>query len=186
MGFPRARGNPRGTMTYTGSNTNAFAPFLLGLPPSKVTFVPATRPDMDVTNWEQGYFFQDDWKVKSNLTVNLGIRYELVSPWVDKHDILLNFDPTFNNNTGRFIVPSERDSCLPGSENSRDSTHGHRRTVWARRWPRAGPDRQEQFRSPRRVRLGHWRQIGHTRRLWNLLPDIGCPGNSGSYFDERI
>jgi hypothetical protein len=107
-GFSTARGDPRGTITYSGSNTNAFAPFLLGLPPSKVTFIETTRPDMDVTNWEQGYFFQDDWKVKSNLTLNLGIRYELVSPWLDKNDILLNFDPTFNNNTGRFLVPSDK------------------------------------------------------------------------------
>jgi len=107
-GFSTARGNPRGTMTYSGRSTDAFANFLLGLPPSKVTYIAKTRPDMDVTNWEQGYFFQDDWKVKSNLTINLGVRYELVSPWLDKHDILLNFDPTFNNNTGRFIVSSDK------------------------------------------------------------------------------
>lgn len=107
-GFSTARGNPRGTMTYTGSSTDAFTNFLLGLPPDRVTFIAKTRPDMDVTNWEQGYFFQDDWKVKPRLTLNLGVRYELVSPWVDKHDILLNFDPTFNNNTGRFIVPSQQ------------------------------------------------------------------------------
>ncbi|HKU23826.1 MAG TPA: TonB-dependent receptor [Candidatus Sulfotelmatobacter sp.] len=107
-GFSTGRGNPRGTMTYTGGSTDAFANFLLGQPPDKVTFIAKTRPDMDVTNWEQGYFFQDDWKVKPKLTLNLGVRYELVSPWVDKHDILLNFDPTFNNNTGRFIVPSQQ------------------------------------------------------------------------------
>jgi len=63
---------------------------------------------MDVHNWEQGYFFQDDWKVTPKLTVNLGLRYELITPFVDKHDIMLNFDPTFNNNTGRFIVASQQ------------------------------------------------------------------------------
>ncbi len=107
-GFSGNRGDPRGTMTYNGSGVNPFSNFLLGLAPSKVTYVPSTRPNMDVTNWEHGYFFQDDWKVKPNVTLNLGVRYELVTPWVDKHDIMLNFDPTFGNNTGRFIVPSDK------------------------------------------------------------------------------
>jgi hypothetical protein len=109
-GFAAARGNPRGTMTYTvrGALTNPFAHFLLGLAPSKVTYIAQPRPPMDVHNWEQGYFFQDDWKVTPRLTVNLGVRYELVSPFVDKNDIMLNFDPTFGNNTGRFIIASDK------------------------------------------------------------------------------
>src|SRR5207249_789831 len=44
----------------------------------------------------------------SRLTLNLGLRYEVVTPFVDKHGIMLNFDPTFNNNTGRFIVASDK------------------------------------------------------------------------------
>jgi hypothetical protein len=109
-GFAAARGNPRGTMTYTskGPVTNPLAHFLLGLAPSRVTYIAQPRPPMDVHNWEQGYFFQDDWKVSPRLTVNLGVRYELVSPFVDKNDIMLNFDPTFNNNTGRFIIASNK------------------------------------------------------------------------------
>ncbi len=107
-GFAASRSNPRGQIAYRGSKTTPFANFLLGEPASKVVFVPTARPIMDVHNWEQGYFFQDDWKVNSRLTLNLGLRYEVVTPFVDKHDIMLNFDPTFNNNTGRFIVASAK------------------------------------------------------------------------------
>ena len=28
---------------------------------------------MDVYNWEQGFFVQDDWKLTSRLTLNLGL-----------------------------------------------------------------------------------------------------------------
>ena len=120
-GFAVGRGNPRGLMQYAnptacqtngvptpcvGGRAGAFADWLLGLPATTVTFIPKTRPPMDVHNWEQGYFFQDDWKATRNLTLNLGLRYELISPFVDKHDIMLNFDPTFNSNTGRVIVAS--------------------------------------------------------------------------------
>ncbi|MGH9514409.1 MAG: carboxypeptidase regulatory-like domain-containing protein, partial [Terriglobales bacterium] len=105
-GFVAGRGNPRGSIVYRGSGIDPFANFLLGEPASRVTFIPSARPIMDTHDWEQGFFFQDDWKFNSRLTLNLGLRYELVTPWVDKHDIMLNFDPTFNNNTGRFIIPS--------------------------------------------------------------------------------
>lgn len=107
-GFVAGRGNPRGSIVYTGSGVTPFSNFLLGEPASRVTFIPSARPIMDAHDWEQGYFFQDDWKFNSRLTLNLGLRYELVTPWVDKHDIMMNFDPTFNNNTGRFIIPSSQ------------------------------------------------------------------------------
>ena len=107
-GFVAGRGNPRGSIVYRGSGVTPFSNLLLGEPATRVTFIPSARPIMDAHDWEEGYFFQDDWKFNSRLTLNLGLRYELVTPWVDKHDIMLNFDPTFNNNTGRFIIPSSR------------------------------------------------------------------------------
>jgi hypothetical protein len=107
-GFAASRGNPRGRLRYRGAGLDPFTNFLLGLPARSVVYNPQSRPIMDMHNWEQGYFFQDDWKVTQRLTVNLGLRYEQISPFVDKNDIMLNFDPSFNNNTGRFIISSDR------------------------------------------------------------------------------
>ena len=121
-GFVTGRGDPRGSMTYSnptacqtngaptaclGAGTDRFADFLLGLAPSKVTFITSARPNMDVHNWEQGYFFQDDWKFSSRLTLNLGLRYEVVTPYVDKNDIMLNFDPV-PDGVGRFVASSNK------------------------------------------------------------------------------
>jgi len=111
-GFALNRGNPRGSMTYSGSGTNPFTNFLLGRPPTSASYVLQPRPAMDVHNWEHGYFFQDTWKVSSKLTLNLGLRYELITPFVDKNDLIANFDPNFidpaTGHLGRFIIPSEK------------------------------------------------------------------------------
>jgi Carboxypeptidase regulatory-like domain/TonB dependent receptor len=45
---------------------------------------------------DDGYagFFQDDWRVKPRLTVNLGIRYEVNTVVKEAHNLIGNFDPT--------------------------------------------------------------------------------------------
>ena len=45
-------------------------------------------------------FVQDDFKVNDRLTLNLGLRYEYVSPLVDVHDQQSNFD----YQTGQIVV----------------------------------------------------------------------------------
>ena len=42
-------------------------------------------------------FFQDDYRMTPKITVNLGVRYELGTVWVDANNRLGNFDPNSPN-----------------------------------------------------------------------------------------
>ncbi len=44
--------------------------------------------------WEPGAFIQDDWHATPNLTLNIGVRYDLYTPFTEVHNALANFDPT--------------------------------------------------------------------------------------------
>ena len=49
-----------------------------------------------IANLRQNMHFlyvQDDLRVNDQLTLNLGLRYEYATPWVEKDNILSNFDP---------------------------------------------------------------------------------------------
>jgi len=60
----------------------------------------STRADQQI--WEGAVFFQDDWKARRNLTINMGLRYDYFGPYTDKHDRLRNFVP------GSGATPAER------------------------------------------------------------------------------
>jgi len=51
-------------------------------------------------------------KLTSKLTLNLGLRYELITPFIDKNDLIANFDPNFVDSAtgqlGRFVIPSNK------------------------------------------------------------------------------
>lgn len=69
---------------------NGMASFLLGYP--AVT----TRTAQLAPNYhryiEHALYIQDDWKIHPRLTLNLGLRYELITPAVSINDHLSNFD----------------------------------------------------------------------------------------------
>lgn len=68
----------------------AFASFLLGAPGGGSH--PTTQVGMSVTNSYMGGYFQDDVRVTSKLTLNLGIRYDYIAPWTERYNSLSNFD----------------------------------------------------------------------------------------------
>ena len=43
--------------------------------------------------WEPSVYIQDDWHVSSKLTLNLGLRYDIFTPYTEEHNHISNFDP---------------------------------------------------------------------------------------------
>jgi hypothetical protein len=82
-----ARGQLNFQPVFTG---DALGDLLLGLPLLSISTVNDNPQALRTTSYN--FFAQDDWKVQSRLTLNLGIRYEFNSPPVDAHDRLVSFD----------------------------------------------------------------------------------------------
>jgi hypothetical protein len=107
----RGRGtNHRGSYRFNGARTgNALADLLLGYT-RDVSDRVSTRGDTDGYSNDFAVFLQDDWRVSNDLTMFLGLRYELGGSWHEKGDVLGNFLPTEDG--GHHIVPNAQVAAL--------------------------------------------------------------------------
>ena len=85
--------NFNGTFTFSGKNSgNGFADFLLGYTSSTSRKIGTVTNHIYSTNY--GAFVQDDYKIHPNLTLNLGLRYELQSMPYEKYGQMSNYVPS--------------------------------------------------------------------------------------------
>jgi hypothetical protein len=71
-------GNPFASLLFGyADNVNPFS-----AEPNALT----VSPSVANRSAETGFYFQDDWKVNSKLTLNLGVRYQWSSPYTERHN----------------------------------------------------------------------------------------------------
>ena len=74
---------PNGDTTFanscsdnTSGDPSGLVCFLANQPFMELAEIPGSRTDYDLDYYTYGFYVQDDWRVKSRLTLNLGLRYE--------------------------------------------------------------------------------------------------------------
>jgi hypothetical protein len=80
-----------GVFTFDGTKTgNAYADFLLGLPASMTQDAPIRKTD---NGYYLSAFAQDDLRIHPRVTLNLGVRYDIQTPFTDPQDRKLAYAP---------------------------------------------------------------------------------------------
>jgi len=73
-------------------------------------------PGRNVSQKSFGFFAQDEFRIRSNVTLNLGVRYDITNPIKDAHNQLANYDP--NSPSGIVQVGQGISSPYPTNYNN--------------------------------------------------------------------
>jgi hypothetical protein len=142
-----------GTYTSPASNSsstirNAYgrdvAAFLLGIPTAQSTQSRIENSsNYSVQSLFHGFFFHDDWRVTSKLTLNLGLRYELEKGLTERYNRIVRgidlttsspveaaakaaYTAAFNANPSAFALPPDQFHALGGLSFAGDDN----RNIW--------------------------------------------------------
>ncbi|HXX14895.1 MAG TPA: carboxypeptidase regulatory-like domain-containing protein [Candidatus Eremiobacteraceae bacterium] len=110
------------SLNPVGTNPDAYAEYFLGVP---YTYSQGAAQGLDTTNYGLYLFAQDSWKIKPNVTLNYGLRWELNTPYIDSGNRLQTFRPGQDTTqypcwlsaTSAASLGTSAGSCAPGSAN---------------------------------------------------------------------
>ncbi|HUQ91039.1 MAG TPA: TonB-dependent receptor [Bryobacteraceae bacterium] len=100
LGPPSFSYNGQRTGGGSAARGDSLADFLLG-GYQQLSVTNGVRNNDGRGRYYAGYV-QDDWKVTSRLTLNLGVRYELATPWRDKFDAINTVYPDLSIRSKKF------------------------------------------------------------------------------------
>ncbi|HEV2380809.1 MAG TPA: hypothetical protein VG206_13580 [Terriglobia bacterium] len=102
-----------GTYSFFGSGSqstgNGFADFLLGLPDF---YSQQSSPAFYESASNSGFFTQDSWRLRPNVTFNYGLRWDYITPWTEKYRQTTTFvygmnSKTFPGAPTGYLVPGD-------------------------------------------------------------------------------
>jgi Carboxypeptidase regulatory-like domain len=97
--YPDVQSN--GTFTFAGTETGSdFVDFLLGVPSR---FTQGDARAFYNRNKYGALFVEDSWRVRPNVTLNYGLRWDVIMPWYEKYNQI------------QTIVPGEQSVVFPGA-----------------------------------------------------------------------
>ena len=106
--------NSAGQFKFLGVFTqNPFADFLLGFP--AVATALTGDPLLHGIGYGVGAYLQDDWRVTPRLTLNLGVRYDINSPFRERDNKFANFAPEI----GGFVIAGSPGHINPAANPGR-------------------------------------------------------------------
>jgi trimeric autotransporter adhesin len=115
----RSARNANGSFVFTGFATGDysggtqaapntgydFADFLIGLP--QQTSLQSGTDSYDFRANSYDLYVQDDWRVRSNVTLNIGLRYEYNGPYTEAHNRIANLDVSPNFTFASAVQPGQ-------------------------------------------------------------------------------
>jgi hypothetical protein len=129
-----APGAPNGTFMFDSNGLSATEQNYLGFNPNQGHGVASmllgwgdpyswgtldVQPASATRSQDTSFYFQDDWRVTSKLTLNLGLRYEWQTPYSERYDRIQVGDPDFDTGITVPGLGGLHGAVLPGTAENR-------------------------------------------------------------------
>jgi hypothetical protein len=178
--------NANGAFVFTGIYTAGsgalggltgfdYADFLLGMPQqATIAYGPG---ETTLTGRTVGMFFQDEWRLRGNLSFNLGVRWDLRYPFVEENGRLVNLDVTSDFSAAVPVLSGEEGAftgAFPRALIDKDTNNLSPRLAAAWRGPA-----ELQFRGSWEVQYNDSTYSGIARRLAQQPPFATTGTNIG-------